>query len=97
MSGKGELMSELLISKILSVYSGHIQGSTVEFLNDDKSDISAYEHPYGWFIHIYFEMEKLPMPEDLLCLIKLALANDCRWINLDCEGAEIEGLPTYDW
>ena len=43
-----------------------------------------------------FCMETPEIPEDLRKLIKLAREHHCEWLCLDCDGAEIDGLPTYN-
>ncbi len=34
---------------------------------------------------------------DFRRLLRLAQANDCTWLRLDCDGSEIEGLPIHEW
>ncbi len=34
---------------------------------------------------------------DFRRLLKLAQDNDCTWLRLDCDGSEIEQLPSHEW
>ncbi|CAH9013927.1 conserved hypothetical protein [Vibrio phage 501E54-1] len=34
---------------------------------------------------------------NLIKLLQIAKAHNCRWLVLDCDGGVVEGLPTFDW
>ena len=35
--------------------------------------------------------------EDFIFLVELAIANGCKFLQLDQDGIEYEDLPTFDW
>ncbi|CAH9013936.1 conserved hypothetical protein [Vibrio phage 424E50-1] len=45
----------------------------------------------------YFKFEGVDLPKELLNLLQIAKAHNCKWLVLDCDGTMVEGLPTFDW
>lgn len=90
------------ITKMLTLSNCHIQGSTADFLNNEKrSELVVYPKlDYGWFIYVdseYIEDELQHIPEELANLIRIAKEQECTWLCLDCDGLIEEGLPTFNW
>lgn len=65
-------------------------------------------HEYGWWINVpclefleeegkFQELKKDGFSDAFICLIKLASKSGCWWINLDCDGGEVDGLEQNKW
>lgn len=98
------------IIKMITVSSGHVSEETFEALAMDgirnKYGLPIYSKSapgnsegYGLFIYLTSGCidEETEIPEELKSLVKLAQDNGCEVLCLDCDGPEIEGIPTYDW
>jgi hypothetical protein len=96
------------IEKMLTVSVAHITQETAKRLDAATNETSgvveylvAYrKNDYGWFVYAdedYVRQFKRDIPADLYALMMLAAKNDCTWLCLDCDGDEVDGLPTYDW
>lgn len=93
------------ISNVLTLSTSHITAETSELIADEPDNntfgLAVYEKAdFGFWIYCgdkHTENILLNLPEDLRKLIKLAREHHCEWLCLDCDGAEIDGLPTYDW
>lgn len=95
-----EVPLKLPIDKYMEVSTAHIQEGTNTFLRDATeslhSGISVYaKGGYGYWVNV--EPGRSDIPEDLAQLIDLANENNCMWLVLDCDGAIVEGLPTWNW
>lgn len=87
---------------MLDMSTCHITKETNDLLlKNSIGDVVYYQKPgYGFFIHIPDDLEETEngdAPVDLYRCIKFALNNGCQWINMDCDGEEIEELPKYEW
>lgn len=94
----------LEITQTLTISTSHITGETAELLYDTKWDgcgcLSVFDKiDYGWWIYIapWYNDYKENVPVDLDACIQLARNNNCEWLCLDCDAAETELLPTYEW
>lgn len=92
------------INKELVLSTAHVKESTLNgCFNEDY--IKQYDYStdeYGVRLHVSmslsdFEDSGIPFPSELVNLLKIAKENDCKWLVLDCDGDEVEGLPTFDW
>ena len=90
------------ITKMVTISTGHIKESTVEFL-DNSLILSIYRTPYNYTIWIendtknYFEDCKTEIPNDLWACIMFAHNLDCQWLCLDGDGEIVDELPVYEW
>lgn len=64
-------------------------------------------HEFGWWINVpevklldedWIQRMKCEGYSDrFINLIKMASENDCWWINLDCDGTNVDGLEPIAW
>lgn len=52
---------------------------------------------FGWIIYILDDTNVEEMPVSLRDCVKLAKANNCRWLMFDRDEDTIDELQTYDW
>ena len=58
---------------------------------------------YGWFIKVPRKEDldlglvREELPGDLYLVLRCAMENECSWVMFDCDGADVEGLPKFDW
>jgi hypothetical protein len=98
----GDGRKALEINKELVVSTAHVTRHTMEWLQG--AEVPGYEQfalPAGDKVEygqlVYTETDMHSLPADLAPLIDLALANDCKWLRLDCDGFTVDGYPTYVW
>ncbi len=93
------------ISKMLTLSTSHISAETSELIADEPDNngfgLAVYEKAeFGFWIYCGDKRVSdilSELPDDLRRCIELARENDCEWLCLDCDGAEINNMPTYDW
>jgi hypothetical protein len=101
------------IGKMLDVSTSHITENDAKLLDESDSKkqssisrnpLSAFSKGVGWLVNIpatdeevFKEILNYGYSNEFVELVKVALNHDCDWINLDCDGAEIEDLPKFDW
>lgn len=96
-------MSNLEISKMLTLSTAHITQKTSERLEKDPDDnnlgLCVYPTTYGWFIMINEQTIKNTehLPKELANLIKFANDLGCSALCLDCDGTKVDYLETFDW
>lgn len=109
-----ETKGDVQVSTMMTLGSWYIRPSTWDILEDDANDRCGAQfdslciYPkgeYGFFIYIdkaEFEGEigepDCVMPEDLIDVVKYALAHGCDILCIDCDSpANVPELKTYDW
>lgn len=91
------------ITRCLTIATSHITEETDAKLCEPNwcgtMGLSVYDkEDYGYWIWCDIDTETIArLPEDLRACIKLAKENNCDWLCLDCDGCEVDGLPTYVW
>lgn len=91
------------ITRCLTISTAHITKETERVLSGNSYTnelcLSVYDKAdYGWWICIDDDdIDPDTIPADLLACIRLAHANKCEWLCLDCDGEVLDVLPTYDW
>lgn len=91
------------ITRCLTIATSHITEETDENLRKGdwcgQMGISVYDKAeFGYWIWCGTDFDSnSTIPEDLMACIKLAKENNCDWLCLDCDGCEVDGLPTYEW
>lgn len=99
---------ELEINKELVLSTSHLKKSTLEkFFTEcfvKENDFSADENNVRFHVEICLnwnndcrEGSEVDFPSELLNLLKLAESHGCKWLVLDCDGDQVEGLPTFGW
>ena len=101
------MSKKLEISKVLTLSTIHIKPETAKWIENKKNieNLAIYEKSeYGWFIFVEKDyLEELTevvgnnIPQDLLDTMNFARLQGCEWLCLDCDGNEIDDLPSYDW
>ena len=85
-----------------------LQKSLVDRADGDESPeylpLIVYDKDeYGWFIKVPgkedldLSLVREELPGDLYLVLRYALESKCSWIVFDCDGADVEGLPKFDW
>lgn len=96
-------MSNLEISKMLTISTAHLTYTTAHRILAVKSIVAYKKDIYGYFIHIDVDngVEEIDdaadIPDDLKAAMKYALKNGCEWLCVDRDGPAVDELPTYDW
>lgn len=96
-------MTNLDISKMLTLSTAHISEKTSKRLTKDPDDnnlgLCVYPTEYGWFIMINEQTVKDTehLPKELANLIKFANDLGCKVLHLDCDGETVDYLETFDW
>lgn len=96
------------VEKFLDASTGHITYEDSLKLLEDPSAFPSrvIVHDYGWWINIKgkeFEDEVIlamrtrGYSEAFVRLMRLAYTQECWWINLDCDGDDIDGLEIIEW
>lgn len=62
----------------------------------ETGDGIASPTPYGWFVHASEEPDAL-VPSDLAAVMAHARSLGAEYIAFDCDAAEIDELPVFDW
>lgn len=102
--GKGLFMD---ITKCLTISIAHITENTEKKLkmepNTNYIGLAVYEKGnYGYWIFCpkdmisHFNNGKI-IPQDLWNCMLLAYKNNCRWLCLDQDGEEVQGLEIFEW
>ena len=92
------------ITRCLTISTAHISSDTARKLSIEPDTnmlgLSVYEKgEFGWWIYVGDNSANISkdLPLDLMACISEAFTNNCQWLCLDCDGEEIDSLPTYDW
>ena len=106
---ENNVKQKLNITKVLTVFTGHVTQETFETLmldgvtNDLGLAVYTKAAPnqggnYGLYIYLDPSVDDYEsLPEDLVSLINLAIENDCMILCLDSDGMELEGFPIFEW
>lgn len=95
-------MSNLPIFKLMEISTVHITPETNEYLmamiEDDDFMLHLFHTGYGFLISVpYDDALCTDLPQDLKCCLEFACENDCKWLQLDCDGEVVDELKEYDW
>lgn len=96
------------VEKFLDASTGYITYADSRKLLEAPEDFPSLviSHEYGWWIHVggkrdlpemFQRMRADGFSEAFIMLIKKASNWGCWWINLDCDGFEVEGLEVIEW
>ncbi|MEE9383193.1 MAG: hypothetical protein V3V08_07250 [Nannocystaceae bacterium] len=93
-------MSDLEISKVLTISTGHITRRTAELMDAKEINLPVHYQwgEYGWIFWTgreHYEFDETP--DDLLLCIMFAKDKGCRYLLLDRDGEGIDELPFYEW
>lgn len=95
---------KLEINKELVVSTAHLTEYTCNTVIQNLIDdclLCGFKNDYGWRIVVTgLCKDRIAMqsiPQSLQKLILIAESHNCKWLVLDCDGPEIEGLETFDW
>lgn len=101
----GAAYPALRIRHYLVASNSHIRPATADLLDQwarllpEQRPIGAAETGYGWFVLTdpLSESDLEMIPEELAAAISLARARGCRYLLLDRDGDQIDGLELFDW
>ena len=95
------------IEKMITMSTAHITIDTNNMLIRASNPSCTYgltvylKDDYGFFVFVpdeeQFYTEGPNIPEDLKQCLMTAKKHDCRWLCLDADGSEVEGLVVYEW
>lgn len=100
------------VQKFLDARTSYItyEDSLKLLANPDNFPTRVISHEYGWIIHVPPWNDLREEDDDVLeqmlvagysqafvTLMVYASKRDCWWINLDCDGEEVEGLLKHEW
>jgi len=98
------------ITKMLTLSKKHITPETAELIEIDHESLPTCYHKgtVGYLVYVdknYLYTNKNGMveelfpdvPDDLHDCLRLAWGLGCNWLCLDCDGLEVDDLPTYEW
>lgn len=95
------LTADFEIDRMLVMSTGHITLETSLALDGVGGHCMPATIPwtsYGWLIWV--DEAWIGTTEthlELATLLKIARASGCKWLRLDCDGPEMDGIPTFDW
>ena len=85
---------KLEINKELVLSTTHILYATQQSLENNSTGFIVLPYSYGW--RLYVDVEQSKYFSDLEPLMKLAVANDCKWLVLDQDGETVPELKQYE-
>jgi len=102
-------MSNFEIYKTLVASTMHVTPSDLDILRGysmasiksfGKKDFICHEHDNGYRVFVNFEevldrVGKYEFSSGFKALVVFALSNDCRYLELDCDGLEYDRFPNY--
>lgn len=94
--------------KMLVLSTGHISETTAKELPDSYAGMARADRPdwwptfardEGWVFAIYDgdDVAYQYAPKDLVACLEFARVRGCRWLMLDCDGAQVSELPFHTW
>ena len=92
--------------KYLDLSTAHITKEDSEMLSDHdechRGGLVVYDYEYGFFIPVCDELDGVQIrqagfSDALAYIVELCQEQKIDLIRLDCDGEEIEGLPTFEW
>ncbi len=96
------------IEKMLVLSTGHISETTMKELPESYVGMTRDNQPdwwptfardEGWVFYIYEDATEVwkYAPKDLVACIEFARQRGCKWLMLDCDGAQVPELPFHVW
>ena len=92
--------------KYLDCSTKHISLEDSKWLQEPPDELVVYSNEYGWFVHAPCDLDEgefvelldsMGMGPGLMGVLQYARQHDCIWVKLDCDGTEIDELPSFDW
>lgn len=97
-------MSAPDLRRFIVLSTSHVSAATAKRLEDtpveDWPCLGGPYGGYGWFLYAHDENAGTgddEIPADLFAVMAWVRKQGCDYLLLDCDGDEVEGLPTYDW
>lgn len=97
-----EEQDELWIMKAIVLSTSHVAQVEMELLcrgGMEQSFGHVMNYPGGAILYLgeEIDMDTSLLSPGLVASIKFAHNNGFQWLRFDCDGASIEGIPSYDW
>ena len=90
--------------KVLDISTIHISEEENGYLQNINSPLITYEYNEGFFVYVPISfiidepnIIKTGFSEGFINILKLAAAQDCKFVCFDADGIVYEDLPQYDW
>lgn len=101
-------MTSPFLATIFEASTGHITAKDNALLTEeDNSTLVIYRYEFGYFIFVdvdidlgqdtFTSLEAEGYSPELVKLIRRAIQHKCKFLQLDCDGAEYADLPTFIW
>jgi hypothetical protein len=102
----------MTVAKFLDLSTKYVHFEDIKLLIDHAeravpSGMIVIKHNHGWFIHVEldperagelaFELTARGFSSAFINVLRHSREHDCWWVNLDADGEDEEGLPTFDW
>jgi len=98
------------LEKMVVISTGHITRKDADILKEGSPFLMlrVIPHEYGWFVTGYADphedwpdysdhLRELGLSESFIMILFDLRVSNVLWVNFDCDGYEIENLPTYEW
>jgi len=84
------------VNRELVLSTSHIDDEAAKFLNDSELNYSS--DPANYRLHVgTMLLPEIYIPEVIRYIAAIALAQDCKWLVLDCDGDVHVEIPQFDW
>jgi hypothetical protein len=89
----------MLIEKCLVLSTGHLSPKDVKRLDSLWDDgVLVMKYPEGFNVIAKWPLDSYKgFSPSFKLLLKLAKANDCKWLLFDRDGEVLEGYKVYEW
>lgn len=88
---------DIEINKEMVLSTCHVTENEINAGIETSSDDFCNRYCVSILLEDAKECEYEKAYPNLLTLLKIAKAHNCKWLVLDCDGDEVEGLPTFNW
>jgi hypothetical protein len=93
-----------VIVKSFEAWTGHITKEDNALLKREDCPLSIYHYEYGCFIYSgdlkgydSRALKNYGFSSSFVSLMEITRGHSCKFLQLDCEGAEYEDLPKFSW
>ena len=92
--------------KVMDCSTMHVTDKDInDLLERDDCPVCSYKYDCGTFVYVYQmdiegnlkTMLEYGFSPEFVNLVKLARENNCRYIQLDCDGTQNSDLPRFNW
>lgn len=96
---------EPYVERVMDCSACHMTLKDSERLDNSWAALTSYKNDYGHFVVVPpLEFERAAQiiladgfSMEFVNVLRLAKANDCALLRMDCDGVVYEDLPQFDW